>query len=113
MVRTLKHRRNETEQAQGIRQIPFRIHAHEKTAFQVLLRGDRLTFQEFVDLCVQAYMRGSKEMIDLLREQKSLAAMPKEISERYTLSRRERAGLLDAIDERSGQDPVPEQRDRI
>jgi hypothetical protein len=109
----MKMRSRQTEAQQGIRQIPFRMHAHDKKVLMTLLRGDRLSFQEFVDLCTQAYMRGSPDMLKTLREQKDLSALPKEISERYTLSARERARIMDEIVKSNDLDPVPEQRDPV
>ena len=90
----------------GIKQIPFRIHYHDKGVLDKLLRDDGLTFQRFVEFCTKAYMEADPSMMRLLRDRIELHKVPREVLDRYTISQRERQIILDQIERKQDKDEI-------
>lgn len=86
-----------TEKERNIQQVPFRLHMNDHKLLKKLLGDDSLTFQGFVDICVQAYLKGDPTFLKMVKQWKELNTVPKEVQDRYTLSQRERQALLDEI----------------
>ena len=82
-----------TEKDINVKQIPFRLHPNDKALFFKLLGDDNLSFQKFVDACMQAYLRGDPSVVKIIKDWRTLNEVPKDHLERYTLSHRERAEI--------------------
>lgn len=90
--------RRPTERELGIKQIPYRVALHDKAVMLKLLADDGLTFQTFMDGCVQAYLHGDPTVVRLVREWKIVSAVPRWARARSVLSARERAAILDELE---------------
>jgi hypothetical protein len=87
-----------TEKQKNIQQIPFRLHINDHKMMKKLLADDGLSFQTFVEHCVQAYIGGDPTLIKMIKQWKDLSSIPREARDQYSLSRRERQSLLDEIE---------------
>ena len=83
-----------TEKERLIKQVPYRIHLHEKTLLMQLLSNDGLRFQQLMDALVESYMRGDKEALHIIKTWKDMNIVPDELKEQFMLSQRERADIL-------------------
>ena len=83
-----------TEKERLIKQVPYRIHLHEKTLLMQLLSNDGLRFQQLMDAFVESYMRGDKEALHIIKTWKDMNIVPDELKEQFMLSQRERADIL-------------------
>ena len=88
-----------TEKEKLIKQMPYRIHLHEQVLLKQLLRNDELRFQQLIDAFVQAYMRGDREALRIVKVWKDMNIVPEELREQYVMSHRERADILKQIEE--------------
>ena len=77
--------------------ITFRLHMNDKLLLSKLLGDDNLSYQSFADACMQAYLRGDPSIIKVIKDWHLLNEVPKDFQEKYTLSHRERAKILDDI----------------
>lgn len=87
-----------TEKQREIQQIPFRLHRNDFLLMKKLLDNDGLKFQHFVTACVEAFLRGDPDVMRVVRSWREMSAVPKDDREKYTLSPRERDGILDSLD---------------
>lgn len=87
-----------TEKEQLIKQIPYRIHLHEKTLLYQLLENEGIKFQQLIDAFVEAYMRGDKQALHIVKTWKDMNIVPEELKDRYMLSQRERSDILSEIE---------------
>lgn len=83
-----------TEKERHIKQIPYRIHMHEKALLKQLLSNDGLRFQQLVDAFVQSYMRGDREALHIVKLWKETNIVPDELKDQFMLSQRERAEIM-------------------
>ena len=77
--------------------ITFRLHMNDKLLLMKLLSDDNLTYQGFAESCMEAYLRGDPSIIKVIKDWRMLNEIPKDLQEKYTLSHRERAKILDDI----------------
>lgn len=77
--------------------ITFRLHRNDKALLTKLLSDEKLSYQSFADACAQAYLRGDPAIIKVIKDWRTLNEIPKDLQDRYTLSHRERAKILDDI----------------
>lgn len=87
-----------TEKERLIKQIPYRIHLHDKVLLYQLLSNEELKFQQLVDAFIDSYMRGDKEALHIVKTWKELNTVPEELKDKYTLSQRERSEILSEIE---------------
>jgi len=83
----------------NVRRLAFRIHLNDEKLFMKLLDDDNITYQFFADACAQAYLRGDRSILKVLKDWKDLTTVPVEHRELYTLSHRERSLIQKELDE--------------
>lgn len=88
-----------SEKDRGIKQVPFRLHRNDYLALKKLLKGDGWTFQRLVQATVECYMRRDPLLVKVLADWKEENVVPPRAKETYTLSSRERRGILDELEE--------------
>lgn len=88
-----------TEKERNIQQVPFRIHRNDYAVLKKLLKGDNWKLQHLLAALVDAYMKRDPLVIKVLADWKEENVLPARVKESYTLSNRERRGLLDEIEE--------------
>jgi len=87
------------EKAVGLKQIHWRYREREDiVVFRKLLQEADLSFQHFCDACVQAFIRGDRAILQVIRDWRILGDMYKESLSKSPLSVRERMALLDQIE---------------
>lgn len=82
---------------QNLQAITFRLHRNDKMLMMKLLSDDKLNYQKFANYCMQAYLNGDPSILKVLKDWKMMDEIPKDIQDKYTLSHRERAKILDDI----------------
>lgn len=92
--------------SKSMRQVPYRIHDNDYKVLKKLFADDSLTFQSFTRFCVDSYLKGDPLMLRLLKQNRELSAVPKDVLDRYTLSQRERQALLEEIERENDKEKV-------
>lgn len=88
-----------SEKQRNIYQLPFRLHLNDKLLMLKLLNDDRMTFQSFVEACMQAYLRADPAVMTIVKDWRTLNEIPKEHKDLYTLSHRERADVMRELEQ--------------
>lgn len=78
------------EKERGIGKLAVRLHENDKRLLQKLLEDADITYQDFAEACVQAFLRGDPAALKIIKDWRLLNELPKEHLDRYTLSHRER-----------------------
>lgn len=91
----------QSEKEKSIQQVPFRIHRNDYMALKKLLKGDNWKLQHLFNAVVEAYMDRDPLLIKILADWKEENVLPKRAKESYTLSTRERKGILDELEDDS------------
>ena len=104
-------KRAPTERELDIWKLTFRLHRNDKIVFLKLLRDEKLTFQWFVDACMDAYMRADPGIMKVVKDWQELKEVPPEHQGLYTLSHRERKALLDELETTSREQDIPANRE--
>jgi hypothetical protein len=88
-----------SEKEKNIQQVPFRIHRNDYQALKKLLKGDNWKLQTLFTAVVDAYMNRDPLLIKILADWKEENSIPKRAKENYSLSTRERKGILDELED--------------
>lgn len=80
------------------KQLTFRIMAEDKIMLLKLLRDSGMSFQGFVQACIEAYLRGDPKIMKAAQDFKELQNVSKKRRDECMLSHRERQDLLDELD---------------
>jgi hypothetical protein len=78
----------------------FRCNRAEDILLEKVLSDSDMTFQSFVDACVQALLRADPNMLKVLKDFKILKEVPKEVLGEFILSQRERTTLLEEFEKK-------------
>jgi hypothetical protein len=76
------------------KRMSIKLHPDDKRVLQKILIDDDLTFQAFMEACVQSYLRGDPNILKVVKDYKLISRLPKEKLAEYLLSHREREKLL-------------------
>lgn len=79
----------------------IKLHPDDQRVLKKLLVDDDLSFQAFMEACVQAYLRGDPNMLKVVKDFRMLRRIPKEKLAEYLMSHRERERLLKEMEEES------------
>lgn len=86
-----------SEKDKNLHQIPVRLHSNDYRAMKKLFLDEGWTFQKFVSACVESYLARDPLLLKTIADWKIENSTPNGQSG-YTLSKRERAALLDEIE---------------
>jgi hypothetical protein len=101
-----------TEKERNIQKINFRLHTNDKLLFTKYLEDANLTYQAFMDACMQAFLRGDPAIMKVIKDWRVLNEIPKEHLERYTLSHRERAEIAKELEQIESEQDIDPRRQK-
>ncbi len=87
-----------------MKQIAIRVDRHTVDELYRMLREERMTLQMFLGLCVDRYVKSDPRMRGIVEAFRRDNQVSKKERPRFTLSKRERAELLDELEDIS---PIP------
>ena len=99
----------------GYVHMPIVIHFNDYTLMKKLLVDDDISYNGFVNFCIASYLNGDPHMMKVVKTYKETFDVPRNIREKFVLSQRERAKILEDLEnedkenkEKGGHDGIPD-----
>lgn len=86
--------------SEAVKDKKWRINRADDIVLSKILDDEGVSFQAFVDACVQALLRADPNMLKVMKDFKMLKEIPKEVLVEYVISQRERANLLEEFEKK-------------
>lgn len=86
--------------SEAVKDKKWRINRADDIVLSKILDDEGVSFQAFVDACVQALLRADPNMLKVMKDFKMLKEIPKEVLGEYVISQRERANLLEEFEKK-------------
>lgn len=93
----------QSEKQKQIRQVPFRMHAHDYLALRRMLDRDNWKLQKMFEAVVDAYMKSDPLLMKILIDWKEENVVTRRQQRSYALSNREKGNILDEIGDIDGE----------